>query len=211
MSSLNWYICLFGYAARHLPLPSRATPKSEKSLSPSSPMMSISIDDDNNDDDDDAASLKKKRQRSTRTRSKTVNRTVLAITLFPTCLRDFMNSGEDEVISTAINRAIKDLRSIDGQFFLINDTPERFNIINIVGPVDDITKARNIAEEIVKSRGERPRTSAAHTCAVKESLGFAVDWTRFFAVESVENDVTILSTRFGGPTRYKITKRQRSD
>lgn len=186
----------------------------------------LSMDDDNDEETTSSSSLtlltttKKKKKKKTwstettpRPRTKTVNRTVLAITLFPTSLRDYMNAGDDEVISTSVNQGIKKLKSIDGQFFKINDTPERFNIINIVGPVDDIVKARQLADEIVKSRGERPRTVAAHTCATRENLEFAVDWQRFFSVEAVDHDVEVLSSSKGGTTRYKLTKkkRQRSD
>lgn len=214
MSSLSWYICLFGYALRQMPpgmemmgtMESpirRTTKKSKKKATAAS----------SSDESDEGATAKRRRraEASMRARAKTVNRTVLAITLFPICLRNFMNSGEDEAISAAVANAIKDLRGIDGQFSQINDTPERFNIINLVGPIDDIAKARKIADEIVKSRGERPRTKTAHICAVRENLGFAVDWERFFSLEAMDNDVEIVSTKFGGPTRYRVTKRQRTD
>lgn len=135
---------------------------------------------------------------------------MLAITLFPNVLRDFMNAGEDEVIATAANQAIKKLKSIDShQISLINDTPERFNIISIVGPIDSRERAREVANEIVRSRGERPRTAAAHACAIRENIDFAVDWERFFSVEAVDYNVEILSSDFGGKTLYQLTKRQR--
>ncbi len=120
-----------------------------------------------------------------------------------------MNAGDDEVIATAANQAIKKLKSMDGQFSLINDTPERFNIINVVGPIESREKAREVADEIVRSRGERPRTAAAHSCAIREHLDFSVDWDRFFAVEASDHDVEIVSSEFGGKTLYRLTKRQR--
>lgn len=246
MTSLNWYICLFGYASRQsmeiVDTISMTMPTMDSQTMTSIPITTtllptmkdighventISNDDggDDEDEDDSLVKLKKRRRRRQRftkrsrspssssssfqTRTGTANRTVLAITLFPNILRDFMNAGDDEVIATAANQAIKKLKSIDGQFSLINDTPERFNIINIVGPINSREKAREVADEIVRSRGEKPRTVAAHSCAIRECFDFAVDWDRFFSVEAVDHEVEIISSEFGGRTVYQLTKRQR--
>lgn len=123
--------------------------------------------------------------------SKSANRTVIVLTAFPTILLDLMNAGEEDDVPTAAEKAIKLLNLACTKICCDKVSVKRFNIISMIGPIDDPNVAEEIQLKWTTSRGGLPRTTRGRHLAAQYNLNFCVNYYMLLSVD--EDKYTIIA------------------
>lgn len=147
--------------------------------------------------------------------SKTENRTLLAVTMFPYLLRWFMNAGEDRSINVSVFKSFERLKKIGT--VNVEDLERtgsvvynKFDIICMLGPIRGKETAFKIVDKVFKNRGERSRRKALKSTAMRKGITYIRNRERKESERSaaVAKKVKSMSGSFdGAATSLKRTQR----
>lgn len=115
--------------------------------------------------------------------SKTENRTLIVITMFPYRLRWYMNVGDDCSLNVAVYKSFEKLKNFDDgvswRNVLRKDTIyDKFDIICMLGPLASRDEALCLVEHVHKKRGEHSRLKSSGKFAEREDLVFVYNKQR---------------------------------
>lgn len=131
------------------------------------------------------------------------------MTAKPCALLTLMNASTENYIADAAEKAVKLLATNCETVYSSMPTPQRFDFICVLGPVEDAALARTITHQWIRSRGGFPRTTRAQILAQHYGIGFVPNAEAIYALGNNNVSVKILSSSSSGST-LEITPKKTS-
>ncbi|OQW76845.1 MAG: hypothetical protein BVN35_06180 [Proteobacteria bacterium ST_bin11] len=140
--------------------------------------------------------------------SKTENRTLLAVTMYPYRLRRYMNTGEDRSLNVSVFKSFKQLKRLEDDAERVGNPEDlvvhnKFDIICMLGPIQGQDVAFSIVDTVYKSRGERSRRKALKSSARSLDIMYVVNRERK-ATERINRKTR---TKSEAPTSSAVSRR----
>jgi hypothetical protein len=139
-----------------------------------------------------------------------VKRTIVLASPQPTKVLLLMNSGEDDNIVSAAEKAIPKSRSIieTSNSMIEEGLRNRFGFVCMLGPIPDKMMALRILATWEKSRGSISRTNTASILAKMYNIKFSINWEMLLATSPHNRKVHVIDSSIEGEsTLYIYTPR----
>jgi hypothetical protein len=133
-----------------------------------------------------------------------VKRTIVLATPQPTKVLFLMNSGEDDNIVFAAEKAINSKRLTEITITEEKGLRKRFEFVCMLGPVTDRLLAHQILAGWEKYRGSISRTTVAASIAVQFNIKFSINWDILLETKYYGRRVEVLSSDISGKTLLYI-------
>lgn len=194
-SSLNWFICLI-----------TGVSKTSKENQPF--YEDVDNNEDNNNGDNDLNQARKgSKNKKTKVKIKKqaeVKRTIVLASSQPTKVLFLMNSGEDDNIVSAAEKAINSKRLTEIGAVEEKGLRKRFEFVCMLGPVTDRFLAHQILAGWEKYRGSISRTTIAASIAIQFSIKFSINWKILLETKYYDRKVKVLSSDISGKSLLYI-------
>jgi len=195
LSSLNWFICLITGV-------SKISKENQQFYDDGD-----NNEDNNNSDNDLNQPRKESKSKKTKVKIKKqseVKRTIVLASSQPTKVLFLMNSGEDDNIVSAAEKAINSKRLTEVSIVEEKGLRKRFEFVCILGPVTDRLLAHQILAGWEKYRGSISRTTIAASIAIQFSIRFSINWKILLETKYYDRKVKVLSSDISGKSLLYI-------
>jgi hypothetical protein len=132
-----------------------------------------------------------------------VKRTIVLASTQPVKVLFLMNSGEDDNIVSAAEKAINSRRLSEPVLSSEKGLRKRFEIVCMLGPILDKSLTHKILAGWEKYRGSISRTTIAETIAARFNIKFSINWEILLETKMHNRKVLVLDSQIdGGSTLY---------
>lgn len=202
-SSLSWFICLITGVSKFSKENHRFYDDRDEGGS-GNEYGNDYMNNSNNDNDKTNRGTQSAKSTVKIKKQPEVKRTIVLASSQPTKVLFLMNSGEDDNIVSAAEKAINSKRLTEITIAEEKGLRKRFEFVCMLGPVTDRLLAHQILAGWEKYRGSISRTTIAASIAVQFNIKFSINWDILLETKYYGRRVEVLSSDISGKTLLYI-------